>query len=60
VIVRIPVRFPDAVGVNVTLTVQEEAAANVAWQLLTWLKSPVIWKLAILKLRFPVFVKTTD
>src|ERR1700730_9817612 len=36
----VPVRFPPAVGLNVTVTVQEPPAAT-AVQLLAWLKSPV-------------------
>jgi hypothetical protein len=40
VTVRVPVRFPDAVGLNVTLTVQMLPAATLE-QLLVWLKSPV-------------------
>jgi hypothetical protein len=39
--VSAPVRFPAAVGVKVTLSVQDEAAASVAGQLLVCVKSPV-------------------
>ena len=42
VMARLPVREPLAVGVNVTLTVQEDPAAKLAPQLLVWLKSPVV------------------
>src|ERR1700733_13883830 len=40
VTVRVPVRAPDAVGVNDTDTVQEPPTARLA-QSLVWLKSPV-------------------
>src|ERR1039457_4604332 len=40
VTVRVPVRAPDAVGLNVTVTVQEPPTAMLV-QLLVWLKSPV-------------------
>ena len=42
VTVRLPVRVPAAVGVNVTLTVQDAPAAMLLPQVLVWLKSPVI------------------
>src|SRR5437588_160804 len=42
VTVRLPVRDPAAVGVNVTFTVQEEPAAILLPQLLVWLKSPEV------------------
>src|SRR3984885_4009798 len=40
VTVSVPVRVPDAVGLNVTFTVQELPVATLE-QLLVWLKSPV-------------------
>ena len=40
VIVTLPVRVPDVVGVNLTVTVQEAPTARVE-QLLVWLKSPL-------------------
>jgi hypothetical protein len=40
VTVRVPVRDPAAVGVNLTVTVQDPPTATLA-QLLVWLKSPV-------------------
>src|SRR5580704_13476816 len=40
VTVRVPVRVPDVVGVNETVTVQEPPTAMLV-QLLVWLKSPV-------------------
>ena len=40
VTVRVPVRAPAAVGLNVTVTVQEPPTATLR-QLLVWLKSPV-------------------
>jgi hypothetical protein len=42
VTVRLPVRDPDAVGVNLTLTVQDEPAAMLPPQVLVWLKSPEV------------------
>src|SRR5947207_2041518 len=41
VTVKVPVRAPPAVGVNVTVTVQEPPAAMDA-QLLVWPKSPLV------------------
>ncbi len=38
---KIPVRFPGAVGLKVTLTVQVSCAAKLAPQLLVCAKSPV-------------------
>ena len=40
--VRVPVRAPEAVGVKVMLMVQLAFAAKLAGQLLTWAKSPAI------------------
>src|ERR1022692_4070845 len=40
VTIRVPVRVPDAVGLNVTVTAQEPPTAMLV-QLLVWLKSPV-------------------
>src|SRR5258705_202153 len=42
VTVRSPVREPDAVGVNLTLTVQDEPAAMLLPQVFVWLKSPEV------------------
>ena len=42
VMVRLPVREPATVGVNVTLTVQDELAAMLLPQLFVWLKSPEV------------------
>ena len=39
--VSVPVRLPETVGVNVTLSVQDEPAINVAGQLFACEKSPV-------------------
>jgi hypothetical protein len=41
VIVSVPVRAPDAVGLNVTLIVQFPAAATLVPQVLLWAKSPL-------------------
>src|SRR5258708_4233899 len=60
VMLRVPVRLPDAVGVNVTLMVQFAPAATELPQVLVWAKSP----LAATPVRFsealPVFASVTD
>ena len=57
------VRVPAAAGVNVTLIVQLLFAATELPQVLVWLKSlafvPVSEMLVMLKLAFPVFIRTT-
>jgi len=40
--VRFPLRAPAAVGLNVTLTVQDDPAATLLPQLLVWPKSPEV------------------
>src|SRR4051794_35535077 len=42
VTVRVPVRVPAVVGVNLTVTVHEEPAAMLLPQVLVWLKSPEV------------------
>jgi hypothetical protein len=42
VMARVPVREPVAVGVNLTLTVQDEPAAMLLPHVLVWLKSPEV------------------
>jgi hypothetical protein len=57
------VRVPAAAGVKVTLTVQLPPNATELPQVLVWLKSlafvPVTEMLVMLKVAFPVFVRTT-
>ena len=59
VTVRLPVRVPDAVGVNVTLTVQEPPAAIDVPQLLVCAKSPVAATLETDAAAVPVLVTVT-
>src|SRR5580704_9038262 len=49
-----PLRVPVAVGVNVTLIVQEPPTATMLPQLFVWLKSPVATILEILRDALPV------
>ena len=58
-IVRLPLRLPEAVGANVTSIVQLELAAKLVGQLLTWAKSPVIWSVPTVKGALPVFLRIT-
>ena len=51
---RIPLRVPEAVGVNITLMLQLEPDAKDAGQLLVWLKSPVIWMPLMVSGAFPL------
>ena len=60
VMVRLPLRDPEAVGVKVTLMVQLAFAASVAGQLLTCAKSPDVWSVPRFNVRVPVFVRVTD
>ena len=59
----VAVRVPVAAGVNVTLIVQLPPAATELPQVLVLLKSlafaPVTEMLVMLRLAFPVFVRTT-
>jgi hypothetical protein len=57
-IVRVPLRAPTAVGVNVTLIVQVPLAATVP-QLLVWEKSPDVLILDTVTEEVPVLVKVT-
>ena len=57
--VSVPFRVPITVGVKITLSLQIEPAANVAGQLLVWVKSPVIWILPTFNVAFPVLVRVT-
>src|ERR1039458_4710787 len=58
VTVRVPVRLPDAVGLNVTVTVQEPPTAMLV-QLLVWLKSPVTATLETVAAVVPGLVTVT-
>jgi hypothetical protein len=55
-----PVRFPVAVGVNVTRRVHDDPAARELAQLLVWVKSPDIWAPLILTLELPGLDSVTD
>jgi hypothetical protein len=58
-ILRVPVRVPEAVGVNVTLIVQFPPAAREVPQLSASAKSPVAEILEIVKGAEPVLVSVT-
>jgi hypothetical protein len=55
-----PVRVPVAVGVKVTLMVQEAPAATELPQVLVSAKSPLAEMLVILNAPLPVLVSVTD
>ena len=57
---KVPERFPEAVGVNVTLTVQFAPGARDAGQLLVSEKSPDAEMEETFKDAFPLFVSVTD
>jgi hypothetical protein len=59
VTVRVPVLVPLAVGLKVTLMVQEALAATREPQVLVWEKSPLVLMLLMLSVAFPVFVSVT-
>jgi len=58
--VSAPVRFPLAVGVNVTLIVQLPDASTELAQLLVWAKSPLAVIVRLVKVPLPVLVKVID
>jgi hypothetical protein len=60
VMLRVPVRVPDAVGVNVTLMVQLAPAATELPQVLVWAKSPLAEMLVRLSEALPVLESVTD
>ena len=60
VILRLPLRDPEAVGVKVTLITHLALEAKAAGQLLTCAKSPVVWSVPMFNVKLPVFVKVTD
>ena len=57
--VSVPLRVPEAVGVNATVIVQVEPADNIARQLFVCPKSPLTWMLLMLNVAFPVFRSVT-
>jgi hypothetical protein len=59
VTVNVPVRAPAAVGVKVTLMVQESPTATLLPQLLVWEKSPVMETLATASAALPVLLRVT-
>jgi hypothetical protein len=52
-----PLREPVAVGVNVTLIVQEALAATLEPQVLVWEKSPLAAMLVMLRVALPVLLR---
>jgi hypothetical protein len=54
--VIVPVRAPEAVGVNVTMIVQVAPDGKVAAQLLVWAKSPLLAIFEMFKLALPALV----
>ncbi len=60
VMLRVPVRVPDAVGVNVTLMVQLAPAATELPQVLVWAKSPLAETLVRFSEALPVLESVTD
>ena len=59
VIVKVPVRDPAAVGVNVTLMVQLALAATLEPQVLVWEKSPLAVALEMTRVALPVLLSVT-
>src|SRR5258708_19868731 len=60
VMLRVPVRLPDAVGVNVTLMVQFAPAATELPQVLVWAKSPLAETPVRFSEALPVLESVTD
>src|SRR5260370_10939115 len=60
VMLRVPVRLPDAVGVNVTLMVQFALAATELPQVLVCAKSPLVETLMTFSETLPVFARAND
>ncbi len=56
VMVRVPVRAPSAVGLNVTVIVQLAPAATLAPQVFAWLKSPLTPMLVMFNAAVPVLL----
>ena len=59
VTVKVPLRVPVAVGVNVTLIAQLAPAASVPPQLLVWAKSPLTPMLEMVSAAEPEFESVT-
>jgi len=59
VMVNVPVLVPVAVGLKVTLRVQEAPAATLEPQVWVWEKSPLALMLVMLSVAFPVFLSVT-
>ena len=59
VMVMEPLREPMAVGVKVTVMVQEALGARLEPQVLVWEKSPLTAMLVMVRLAVPVFVSVT-
>jgi hypothetical protein len=57
--VRDPVLVPVAVGLKVTLRVQEALAATLEPQVLVWEKSPLAVMLVIVRVALPVLLSVT-
>jgi ABC-type sulfate transport system permease component len=57
VIVKVPLLEPAAVGVKVTLMVQEALGARLEPQGLVWEKSPLAVMLVIVRAALPVLVR---
>jgi hypothetical protein len=57
--VRAPVLVPVAVGLKVTLRVQEALAATLEPQVLVWEKSPLTVMLVIVRVALPVLLSVT-
>jgi hypothetical protein len=59
VMVRAPVLVPVAVGLKVTLSVQEALGARLEPQVLVWEKSPLTVMLVIVRVALPVLLSVT-
>lgn len=57
VTVKVPVRVPVVVGLNVTLIEQDALAARLDPQELVWEKSPLVVMLVMARVAPPVFVR---
>jgi hypothetical protein len=57
--VTTPVLVPVAVGLKVTLMVQEAPAATLEPQVLVWEKSPLALIMILLSVAFPEFLSVT-
>jgi len=60
VTLKVPVRLPVAVGLNVTMIVQVIPAGTEAPHVFVWLKSPVIEIEEMFSARLPAFFRVTD